>query len=93
MYLVAVTIDAPGRRIAADVLRRALDDAVTAADRLEHVHLNLADDLVVFSLYLRASGPAEARGRAEQLCRRTMAAVSPPGGWRVLSARTMHGAG
>ncbi|MEU9890240.1 hypothetical protein [Sphaerisporangium sp. NPDC051011] len=95
MYLVAIKIRTPGWQVALGILHRALGDGATVADGLEHVHLLVDEDgHVVFCLYLRASSPEEAAAHAEQLCRRTMAALSPASKeWAVLSTRTMPGTG
>jgi hypothetical protein len=64
-------------------LSRELAKAASAADGVQHARIVVEDRAVVFCLYVQASDPVAAGARAEQLCRRTMAAVSAKGAWQV----------
>ncbi|WP_144120728.1 hypothetical protein [Catellatospora sichuanensis] len=89
MYLVMVAVDTPGWRVDVGELRRALHDSSAVTDRLQHAYLDVEDEQAVFSLYLQGADLQDATTLADQLCRRTMAAVAPSGQWSVSSTRTL----
>lgn len=86
MYLVIVAIDTPGVQLAIENLRHALRASTAGSDSLQHSYLTTTEGTATFSLYVRAANEPTAVHLADQLCRRTMAAVYA-GGWSIQSAR------
>ncbi len=89
MYLVVVVVDTPDWCADADQLRVALRTSVAAIDQLEHVYLETDDGQARLSLYLKAADRAAAIRLAEQLSRRTMAAVCASKQWRLSFIKTL----
>lgn len=86
MYLVRVEVMTPGGIPTTleklhEVLRRSAADT----DQLQHAYLTVEEESTIFSLYLLALDDHDAVRLAEQLCRRTMAAVAPDGRWEMRS--------
>jgi len=89
MYLAKVTIDTHvPRRYPADRLHQELLRNAAAADRLQHVRIDVDLDgtCIAFCLYVQARDKFHAGAVAEQLCRRTMASICRDGAaWAVQS--------
>jgi hypothetical protein len=85
VYLVVVTMDTPGWRVPAGRLREVIIGSASGTDDLQHVYLEIRDDIVVLSLYLRAARCGDAMRNAEHLCRRTMAILGAGRRWRLRS--------
>lgn len=83
MYMIVVTIDTPGWRASAAELRAVLHASLTNVDRLEHLYLEAHPDRIDLSLYLQAPDEAHAAVMADQLCRRTMAAIAGARRWSM----------
>ena len=87
MYLTRITIETQvARRYSADRLYEELLRNAAAADRLQHVRIDVDTDeaRVVFCLYVQARDKFHAGAVAEQLCRRTMASLCRDGAdWSV----------
>lgn len=91
MYLTRITIETQAaKRYSADRLHEEVLRNAAAADRLQHVHIDVDTDeaCVVFCLYVQARNKFHAGAVAEQLCRRTMASICRDGGgWSVQSTQ------
>jgi hypothetical protein len=88
MYLTRVTVDATTRvHYAVPDLHCELTKATTEADGVQHVHIEVDDRAIVFTLYIQAGDRVDAGVRAEQLCRRTMAAVCEDHAWQIRSTQ------
>ncbi|MCX3060307.1 hypothetical protein [Streptomyces beihaiensis] len=86
MYLARVTVDMPGCAAhSAELLHRQIRCGAAGTDNLQHTHIEVHSDFVVFSLYVQALDLMDAARVAEQLCCRTMASLVTGGGWSVRS--------
>ncbi|WP_035803051.1 hypothetical protein [Kitasatospora mediocidica] len=84
MYLTKTTVDTPGDGPqSAEQLHRQLLRSTAGSDSLQHAHIEVHPDFVVFSLYVQAHDLLDAARVAEQLCCRTMASACH--GWAVRS--------
>lgn len=89
MYMVRVTVDtAAETRCTVGRLHDELLGSAAATDGLQHAYIELRQRVVVFCLYVQAADRRQAGLQAEQLCRRTMAAICGAHGWRVTSTRS-----
>lgn len=77
MYRVLIVVDTPGWRASRTRLRAAFTDSAAGNDCTEHIFMDVRDGLLILILYLRAADLDVARLKAEQLCRRAMAAAMP----------------
>ncbi|SCE98249.1 hypothetical protein [Micromonospora mirobrigensis] len=83
MYLVVVAVEGPDRPVGAGTLRETVYRSAAEVDRLEHAHVAVVGELIVFSLYVQVADPARAVASARQLCRRTMAVHGGQLRWRL----------
>ncbi|MFI9842518.1 hypothetical protein ACIHFD_36170 [Nonomuraea sp. NPDC051941] len=77
MECVLIIVDTPDWRASEAALRTAFKDSAVTSDHLEHIFLQVQEGLFTLVLYLSAAGQKEAHAKAEQLCRRALAAVVP----------------
>ncbi|MFE9427517.1 hypothetical protein ACFYNO_31610 [Kitasatospora sp. NPDC006697] len=84
MYLAKTTVDTPTAvPHTAQQMHRQLLRSTAGTDCLQHAHIEVHRDRVVFSLFLQARDLLDAARVAEQLCCRTMASTCR--GWAVRS--------